>query len=177
MDSVDKKKSYIFSILGLAVLIAIDQISKYLAVTHLKDSDGIKLINGVFELLYVENKGAAFGVMQGQQIILLIVTCIVLIAAIYIFTRIPADKKYRIMKILAVFIIAGAIGNMIDRVIYQYVVDFFYFSLIDFPVFNVADCYITVSVIILFILIVFYYKEDELNFLFKKIDTDKETTK
>ena len=74
----------------------------------------------------------------------------------------PQNKKYTALNYIIVFLIAGAIGNYIDRIAKNYVVDFIYFSLINFPVFNVADCYVTVSVILLFILILFYYKDDDL---------------
>ena len=74
----------------------------------------------------------------------------------------PQNKKYTALNYIIVFLIAGAIGNYIDRIANNYVVDFIYFSLINFPVFNVADCYVTVSVILLFILILFYYKDDDL---------------
>jgi len=75
--------------------------------------------------------------------------------------RMPRVKKYNVLNYVLLFLIAGAIGNYIDRIINHYVVDFIYFSLIDFPVFNVADCYVTVSVIILFFLVLFYYKDED----------------
>ena len=65
-----------------------------------------------------------------------------------------------------VLILSGAVGNFIDRVRFQYVIDFFYFKLIDFPVFNVADCYVTVGFILLLILILFKYKEDDFENIF-----------
>ena len=70
--------------------------------------------------------------------------------------------------ILGVFIASGAIGNLIDRIVLKYVVDFLYFELIDFPVFNIADCYITISVIILAIMLIFYYKEEDIDLILKK---------
>ena len=69
------------------------------------------------------------------------------------------------MRLVAVFLAAGAVGNLIDRMRYSYVVDFLYFKLIDFPVFNVADCYVTVGAVLLAVLILFVYKEEELGFL------------
>lgn len=69
------------------------------------------------------------------------------------------------MKLIFVFIMAGAIGNMIDRFTLKYVVDFLYFSLINFPIFNIADCYVTVSAILLFALAIFYYKEEDMAFI------------
>lgn len=172
METNNKKANYIYAIAGFIILLALDRFTKYLAVTGLKDTPGIDIIPGVLRLEYLENTGAAFGVMQGMQSVLLVVTVIVLLGILYIYIRIPVDRKYFFLRIIAVFIIAGAIGNMIDRFLYNYVVDFIYFSLIDFPVFNVADCYITLSVLLLFILILFYYKDEELNFIFKRKETD-----
>lgn len=172
METNNKKANYIYAIAGFIILLALDRFTKYLAVIGLKDTPGIDIIPGVLRLEYLENTGAAFGVMQGMQSVLLVVTVIVLLGILYIYIRIPADRKYLFLRIIAVFIIAGAIGNMIDRFLYNYVVDFIYFSLIDFPVFNVADCYITLSVLLLFILILFYYKDEELNFIFKRKETD-----
>ena len=75
----------------------------------------------------------------------------------------PLSPRFRLLRLDAVFFLAGALGNAIDRVIRGYVVDFFYFSLIDFPVFNVADIYVSVSAFALFLLMFFYYKEEDLN--------------
>ncbi len=168
MENKNKISSIIFGILGVMLLLALDRITKNFALTGLKNTEGIDLIPGVLRFEYLENRGAAFGVMQGMNPILLFITVVILVFVIYAYIRIPEDKKYLILKLLSVFIIAGAVGNMIDRIIYQFVVDFIYFQLIDFPVFNVADCYITVSVLALFILIIFYYKDDELTFLTKR---------
>ena len=77
----------------------------------------------------------------------------------------PDAKKYRILHLLLSLIAAGAIGNMIDRVRFDYVVDFIYFVLINFPIFNVADIYVTISTIALVILLLFVYKENDLNFI------------
>ena len=77
----------------------------------------------------------------------------------------PATKHYTPLRIVAVFVAAGAIGNMIDRLKNGFVVDFFYFSLIDFPIFNVADIYVTVSMAVLFLLILTLYKDDDFHFL------------
>ena len=172
MKTNNKKTNYIFAIIGFILLLALDRFTKYLAVTGLKGTEGIDLIPGVLRLEYLENTGAAFGVMQGMQGVLLVVTVIVLLGILYIYMRIPEGKKYNILRVVAVFIIAGAIGNMIDRFLNNFVIDFIYFSLIDFPVFNVADCYITLSVILLFLLVLFYYKDDELNFIFKPKETE-----
>ncbi|NMB42654.1 MAG: lipoprotein signal peptidase, partial [Clostridiales bacterium] len=79
----------------------------------------------------------------------------------------PQVKRYNILRILLVLIIAGAIGNLIDRIRLNYVVDFIYFALINFPIFNVADIYVTVSTFVFLILALFYYKDEDFEFLEK----------
>ena len=81
------------------------------------------------------------------------------------WTAAAAAAKIVLTVAVAVLLAAGALGNLIDRMRYSYVVDFLYFKLIDFPVFNVADCYVTVGAVLLAVLILFVYKEEELGFL------------
>ena len=83
----------------------------------------------------------------------------------YVLCKTPEKKKYTILHVLLVMIASGALGNMIDRLRFEYVVDFISFVLINFPIFNVADIYVTVATIILVILLLFVYKEDDLNFI------------
>lgn len=168
MEKKSKIKKYILYLVTMFVLVGLDQLVKKLSVIYLKGNNGITIIPNVFRLYYLENQGAAFGVFQGQQALLLIFTIIVLAGVAYLITKVPEQKKYKPLIWVGVFIIAGAIGNMIDRLLYKYVVDMFYFELINFPVFNVADCYVTVSFIVLFILVLFVYKDDELEFIFPK---------
>ena len=80
----------------------------------------------------------------------------------FFYGKIPDGRRYTPMRVCAVLICAGAAGNLIDRIRLQYVVDFFYFSLIDFPIFNVADCYAVIACILFGFLILFFYKEEEL---------------
>ena len=84
---------------------------------------------------------------------------------LYLLWKLPEDKKFLSVHICLSGIIAGGIGNMIDRFRFDYVIDFISFVLIHFPIFNIADCYIVVSVIILFILFIFVFKEKDLEFL------------
>lgn len=166
-----KNKNLKINIVGiLAVLLftALDQITKYFAAMNLKEGPFV-LWDGVFELHYLENRGAAFGILQGQKWLIVVMGIIILAVICYFYLKMPYEKRYLPLRIISVFIIAGAFGNMIDRILYNYVIDFFYFKLINFPVFNVADIYVTLSAVFLFILFLFYYKEDELSFLtFKK---------
>ena len=163
----------IFAIFGVVLLVVIDQVSKLLAVKYLIDAP-YQLIPGVFELHYLENRGTAFGMMQGKQLLLLLVTMCVLLVALVYFIKLPWIKSMNILRVLMVFIFAGGIGNMIDRVRVHYVIDFLYFKFINFPIFNVADIYVTCSIIILCIYIMFFISEEEMN-AFRLFGKNKKT--
>lgn len=145
------------------LLILFDQWTKYFATLKLKNHTPVDVIPGVFQFAYVENTGSAFGMFGGKTVFLLIFTSLILIAVLFIYFKIPMEKRYLPIRLILMFIVAGAIGNIIDRFAYHYVVDFLYFQLIDFPVFNVADIYITCSAIVLLVLSFFYYKEEDFN--------------
>lgn len=149
-----------------AILVFIDQITKYWIVANLKGKENIVIIKKVFELEYVENDGAAFSSFSGKQVFLLILTVVILAFVIFEFIRIPEGKKYIPLRITFMLLVAGAIGNMIDRVKQGYVVDFFYFVPINFPRFNVADIFITVAAIMIGWVFIFIYKEEDTAFLF-----------
>lgn len=144
-----------------ALLVLLDQATKLAAVSALKDGGPFVLIPGVFQLQYLENRGAAFGLLQNARIFFLAVTLIALAAVIYVLVRLPLKRRYIVLRFLMVLIAAGAVGNMIDRVFLGFVRDFLYFSLIDFPIFNVADIYVTCATILLILLLLFYYKEED----------------
>lgn len=168
MASVHKKtaKHYLTAFIVIAAGVILDQWSKYMAVLHLQGTDGVDLIPGVFRLTYLENRGAAFGVLQGQQWFFYIITAVILVAVLLVYRRMPAGRKFLPLRVCAVLIVSGALGNLIDRVGQGYVVDFFYFELIDFPVFNVADIFVTVSAVLLAVLLLLYYKEEDLEYIF-----------
>lgn len=155
------KFNYIPACLLTIFAIILDQWTKHLAVTKLQGRAPFILINKVFQLCYLENRGAAFGLLQNQRIFFLICALVILIFAIWIYGKLPNAQRYLPLRICIIGICAGAIGNMIDRVYLGYVVDFFYFNLIDFPIFNVADIYVTVTFIVLVLLIFFYYKDED----------------
>lgn len=152
-------------ILVTAVLTGVDQWTKFLAVARLKGQQDFVLVPGVLRFHYLENRGAAFGVFQDQRTFLLLLTGAILLAVCYVLWKMPSGKKYVPMKLLCFLVTAGGVGNLIDRVRQNYVVDFIYFTPIDFPVFNVADIYVTVSMALLFFLVLFYYKDEDLKFL------------
>lgn len=147
------------------VLIAIDQVSKYWVRTDLINRDSLPIIPDVLKLQYHTNTGAVWGIMGGKVEFLRIFTLIVLVLILFFYTRIPREKRFRPLSIIIVFILAGAVGNLIDRFALGHVVDFIYFELINFPLFNFADICLTVSSILLFILAIFYYKDEDFAFL------------
>ncbi len=160
------KKAVIGMILSV-VLIVIDQMTKLMAIHGLMNQQPFVILDGILELHYLENRGAAFGILQGKKAFFIIFTILVLAFIAYIYLkRIPDEKKFRLLDGICILFFAGAVGNFIDRVFRNYVVDFFYFKLIDFPIFNVADIYVTVAAFAMIILGLFYYKEDDYNKIF-----------
>lgn len=160
-----KKRLLLKDMLGMVLLILADQLTKYIAVVHLKDKPAIPIIPDVLELSYLENRGAAFGMLQNQKIFFVFVAVIILAVIGYVLFKMPEKKKYTMLHVLLVLIASGAVGNLIDRLRLDYVVDFISFVLIHFPIFNVADIYVTVATTILVVLLLFYYKEEDLNFM------------
>lgn len=172
-----KKKSCILGSIMMLALVCLDQFTKYLAVTKLKDGNSVVLIKDVFQLHYLENRGAAFGMLQGGKIFFIVFTLILIVAMAYIYWRSPMEKRFLWIRMIIVTLMAGAFGNLIDRVRLDYVIDFFYFELIDFPIFNVADIYVCCSVVFLLIMYILYYKEEDMEALLpsrKKKDGRKE---
>ncbi len=158
-----EKRSFFASFLiGFVILVGLDQWTKGLAVKYLMNHGPVSVWDGVFEFLYSENRGAAFGMMQGRQLFFFIIAIAVLGAVLYLLWKMPLSKRYMPMAVCLMMVAAGAVGNMIDRVAQGYVVDFLYFKLINFPIFNVADCYVTIAAFLLILLVFFYYKEEEL---------------
>lgn len=147
------------------ILVIADQLTKHLAVVRLKNQAAYNLINGILEFNYLENRGAAFGVLQNQKYFFVFVALIFIGVIVFVLIKVPTQKKYYSLNILLVMIAAGAVGNMIDRVRYDYVVDFIYLICIQFPIFNMADIYVTTATVILVFQILFVYKTNDFNFL------------
>lgn len=182
------KKTICFSAVAVVILVALDQLTKYLAVLFLKNKPAIPIIKGVFELQYLENQSAAFGMdpvsllhnifsfdifNKNPQLFLdvkmgffVLATVVILGLFCLVFLRIPAEKRFYFLDIILLFFSAGAIGNFIDRISLNYVVDFLYFKLINFPIFNVADIYVTCSAFALIFLGIFYYKDEDIDRIF-----------
>ena len=147
-----------FFIIVIGVLF--DQFTKKLAVTHLKNAPAFPLWEGVLHFSYLENRGAAFGILQNQRWLFLTFSSVaILLLFAYLFYGVSyfsekdAQGKYPPIAPLGgvalALIVSGGIGNMIDRIALGYVVDFIDFTLIDFAVFNVADSFVTVGAFML----------------------------
>ncbi len=128
-----------------AAILGLDQLTKYLAVTHLKPIDTFPIIEDVLHLTYLENRGAAFGMLADHRWVFM-VTSTIAIVGVVIFMLAGFKKYYDpLLWTGLAFIAGGGIGNMIDRVLLGYVVDFIDFRLIDFAIFNTADSFVCVG--------------------------------
>lgn len=188
MGQKKNRSVMIKSTIIVAILILIDQITKMFAFNGLKNTPGITIINGVFELKYLENQSAAFSLdpisliykifhityfdihpqvfLNCKMAFFIILTVAVLVIIALLYQRIPWNRRFLPLNVILIGFFAGAIGNLIDRIVHNYVIDFFYFSLINFPIFNVADIYVTLSAIALIIIVFFYYKEEDYSVIF-----------
>ena len=175
-----------FSLIGLFIIL--DQITKKIAILTLKEQPAIPIINEVFELKYLENTSAAFGLdpisllhkifqfevfINNPQLYLdvrmgffYVITLCVTALLIYVYTKVPNHKRFRYIDAVLIFFIAGAVGNLIDRICNKYVIDFLYFKLINFPIFNVADIYVTCAAFAMIALGLFYYKDEDIEAIF-----------
>ena len=142
----------------IAILIGLDQLSKYWALNYLQEIGSIPIIQNVFHLTYVENRGAAFGMFQNNQIIFVIVA---IVASIFGLYYLHTKKMNLIGKFGIVLIISGAIGNLIDRVRLGFVVDYFDFRIVWEYVFNVADVFVVVGTLMLCIYILFFEGKEQ----------------
>ncbi|WHL21565.1 signal peptidase II [Streptococcus iniae] len=142
-------------LLWSVVLVALDQLSKWWTVSTISLGEIKPFIPGFVSLTYLQNKGAAFSILQDQQWFFTVITIAVLSFAVYYYIT---NKQMNFWKELALFlIISGAIGNFSDRLTLGYVVDMVHLDVIDFAIFNVADSYLCVGV---FLLMVILWKED-----------------
>lgn len=160
-----KRIQYIIGIIVVLFLVGFDQLTKILANRHFSAGDTKVIIKNVFEFTYLENRGAAWGMMSGKQVFFIILTIVMSIAIIYLLIKLPESKRYTPARIILWVLLSGAIGNLIDRIALNYVRDFINLLFISFPVFNMADIYVTVSMIGLVAFILFFYKEKDFAFL------------
>ena len=151
---------YIIFIVSVSILVFVDQYTKLLASINLKGNAPRVLVDGVLELVYTENSGAAFGILQGKQILFYVLTVIVLIVLLTLLYKMEFNAHNIPYFIFLILIFSGAVGNFIDRVNNKFVVDFIYFKPIDFPVFNFADICITCGVILALVATLTIYRNE-----------------
>ena len=150
--------SYMLMVILAAGIVAADQITKFLTVANIPLHGTVEVLPGIVRLTYVQNDGAAFSIFEGQQWLFALIFVAFAAAIIWEFSkkRLPFTTFDRFC-IVAVF--AGGLGNMIDRLRMGYVVDMIATEFINFPVFNVADCFITCGCIILLVHLIFFNKD------------------
>ena len=168
MKKSTKQSKIFLGMISCLLFIFFDQLTKWFAVQFLKGSPDIVLIPRILELHYLENVGVAFGALKNRQWIPILFAMIITILFSLFYCRIPREKRFLPLRISVIGIIAGAVGNMIDRIWHGSVIDFIYAVFIDFPVFNIAYCYIVISIIIMAIFMLFVYSEEELKHIFNR---------
>jgi len=142
-----------------AIIILIDQISKYAISNYMQQGESIQVIGNVLRLTYIKNPGMAFGIQVGSKLFFTIfssIACVVI--SIYLF-RIKSENFWARFALAS--ILGGAIGNLIDRIVYGEVIDFIHFRIIRWPIFNVADIAVTIGMIILIAFVIFDKKQLE----------------
>ena len=141
-----------------AVVVALDQLSKFLVVEHIPLYGYVEAIPGLFHLTYVQNIGAAFSMLRGQQWLFALLFIVLTVAIVWEFSkkRLPFTTFER-WCIVAIY--AGGLGNMIDRLCLGYVVDMVAVDFMEFAVFNVADSFITCGCILLMVHLLFFNRE------------------
>mgnify|MGYP004557177971 FL=1 len=137
----------VWSIALLVILIGADQALKYWTVTHLALGESTELLPGVLQLTRLHNYGAAWSSLSGKTVVLLIITMALLIAVAWLLVK--KIVRHRLGVAAGLFILGGGLGNMIDRVWHGYVVDMLDISpLFEYPVFNLADCFVVVGAVL-----------------------------
>ena len=159
---MSRKFQFLVYGLGAAVLVLLDQLLKIWAIANLQGQPSRNLISGFIRLTYLENTGAAFGFLAGfggAQWLLSGYKIVILAAAVAYFAILPVMRRFAFLRVPLTLIIAGGVGNLIDRVRFGFVVDMLEFEFINFPVFNLADIYV-VSGIIMFANAVLFIVKD-----------------
>lgn len=140
------------------IIVLIDQVSKYLTQAYVDLGQQVEWIPGLLSVTHIHNTGAAWSILEGQMWFFYIVTVIVVVMIIYYMQQM---KDEPLLKTGLAFILGGALGNFIDRLLHQYVIDMIQLDFIDFPIFNLADTALTIGVILLFIQYIFLDRQEK----------------
>ncbi len=147
-------------ILLLVAMVAIDQLTKYIAVTKLMPIGSVTFIEGIMDFTFVRNFGAAFGILQGAKWVFVVMTVAIAIGSLVAFKKLPKDKGNNLLRLSLIMILGGAIGNCIDRLLRGFVVDFFATTFINYPVFNVADIFVVAGAFLMAFTVLFVIKDE-----------------
>jgi len=150
---------YAVSCLVAALLVFLDQLLKLWAISNLQGQPSRRFIPGVLRLTYLENTGAAFGVFSNFGGVLTVVKIILILAMLAYFIYLPVETKLIKLRVPLILIIAGGIGNLLDRLRLGHVVDMLEFAFMRFPVFNLADVFVTVGIFLFAFLVLFVVKD------------------
>lgn len=150
-------------VIYMVLLVLIDRLTKYLAVKYLMPIGSAKVLDGIFNLTYVENTGIAFGLLQGFNYVIVPLSIVIVAVCAYLLIKTVKQGK-KLMPLALNLIISGAVGNIIDKVSFGFVVDFLELSFIDFPVFNVADIFVCTGAILSALIILFAKDGDVFGF-------------
>ena len=134
----------------------IDIITKISAVKVLMPISSVEVIKNILSFTYVENRGIAFGMFVGQRVFFIIVSVIILAAVVFVVVKTPKQSRSTFLKLGGALVISGAVGNLTDRIIKGFVVDFIEVQFIDFPVFNIADIAVCIGAAMLIIHFLFF---------------------
>lgn len=160
-----KFKIHLLPVIIIGLLTALDQFTKFIVTSSFELYESKPVIKGVFSFTYIQNTGTAWGILKGRRVMFVVLAILILILCFYVYNNIAGNKRYTPVRIAIMFLASGGIGNMIDRINLGYVIDFLSFDLINFPVFNVADMYVVCSMILLLVLILFIYKDEDIDFI------------
>ncbi len=160
MERKDFIRDCIFHIVLFGVVLVVDQLTKWWARSALPGAP-IVIWKDVLSLRLIYNTGASFGIFQGKTLALTIFSIVGMLAIVGFYFWLPKEKKMRPMRLTLAMIVAGGVGNIIDRIWMGKVTDMISFDLINFPVFNVADIGVTCGAIVMCALWIFYYKDED----------------
>ena len=160
-------------LIACAAAIVADQLLKRWIVLNVSLGSIRPFIPGLMSITYVKNYGAAFSILQNMRWLFIVTALIFVAAAVWVYLKKKVTSRFGLWAITA--IVAGALGNAVDRLMTVYVVDMFSFDFMNFAIFNLADCFITVGVGLLCIYIFFLYEKKELKKLPAKGKTDEKT--
>lgn len=148
----------LYAILAV-LLVIVDQLTKYLVRAHIPLGGSVPFLPGALDFTYVQNTGAAFSVLREHTWLLTLISAAVVLVICYLV--VSGFFTGALGRISAMLILAGGVGNLIDRAVFGYVTDMIRTLFMDFPVFNVADCCVTVGVPLLAIYLLLHWKDDE----------------